>query len=234
MSVIEDQKNAEEIIRSFNTVLEEKVAERTSELEEKKEQLSDIQKSLLNLVEDLNIQSDELADKTKNLELVNKELEAFSYSVSHDLRAPLRAINGFSKFLADDYEDELGMEGKRLIGIIRSNATKMDQLITDVLQLAKVARGVVSYVPLNMKDMVVSIFNALALPEEIESFSFKVMDIPECYADKTMMEQVWTNLISNALKYTAPAQHKNILVDYVILKIGLIDVFKFLFSLFHY
>lgn len=193
-------------IKLLNEKLELRVAERTNEL-------SDSQAALLNIVEDLNEKSAELERNARKLEISYNELEAFSYSVSHDLRAPLRAINGFSKFLVDDYEEQLDDEGKRLIKIIRSNAKQMDQLITDLLQLSKVSRNEIITTNVDMKTLVKSVFDDIALPDEKEKFKFIVKDIHSANVDATLIRQVWVNLISNALKYSKPSEKKRIVID---------------------
>jgi PAS domain S-box-containing protein len=145
-------------------------------------------------------------DRTAQLEISNTELEAFAYSVSHDLRAPLRAIDGFSRILQQEYESKLDSEGQRLLEIIRSNTGVMDHLITDLLALSRVSRSELNYSPIDMTTMANSIYHELATPQDLEKFKFKVNPLPQALGDPTLMRQVWANLISNALKYTLPKQ----------------------------
>lgn len=186
------------------------VAERTTELNEKVLKLDRSQKALLYMVEDLNKITAELKEERRKLELSNKELEAFTYSVSHDLRAPLRAINGFSKFLVEDYSDKLDKEGQRYIDTICENAARMDQLISDLLNLSRVSR--VSLVPTKVKmdDLVTSMYYEMANPNEQKEFEFRIKNMPEAECDSTLMKQVWQNLISNALKYSSKSEIKKI------------------------
>ena len=94
----------------------------------------------------------------RNLELSNKELEAFSYSVSHDLRAPLRAIQGFAGFLEEDYFHKLDEEGKRLLNVIKLNTKKMDQLISDLLNLSRITRTNMLNIKIDMNSLVQSVY----------------------------------------------------------------------------
>jgi signal transduction histidine kinase len=142
-------------------------------------------------------------ERTYQLEAANKELEAFTYSVSHDLRAPLRAVDGFSKFVLEDYENKLDSEGKRLLNLIRTNIQKMDQLITDLLALSRVTRGELSFSGIDMTQMAISMFKESAAPDVTDKISLTVDPLPEGYADPTYMRQVWTNLIANAIKFSS-------------------------------
>jgi light-regulated signal transduction histidine kinase (bacteriophytochrome) len=141
--------------------------------------------------------------RTAQLENVNKELEAFSYSVSHDLRAPLRAIDGFSKFIVEDYGSKLDSEGKRLLGLIRSNTQKMDKLITDILSLSRISRSEHKLSSVDMTKMAKSMFNEVVSSEEQGKLSFVVKELPFANADATYIKQVWINLISNAVKFSS-------------------------------
>jgi signal transduction histidine kinase len=142
-------------------------------------------------------------ERTEQLEAANKELESFSYSVSHDLRAPLRAVDGFSKFILEDYENKLDSEGKRLLKLIRSNTQKMDHLITDLLALSRVTRCELNFSGIDMTQMAISMFNETAAPDVPDKMSLKVESLPEAYADPVYMRQVWANLIANAIKFSS-------------------------------
>ena len=142
-------------------------------------------------------------ERTSQLEEANKELESFAYSVSHDLRAPLRAIAGFSKFLCEDFSTKLNSEGKRLLGLIRSNTKKMDKLIIDILALSRVSRGEPRVSKVNMTKMAISMFNEVASSEIKGKLKFAIDELPEVNADPTYIKQVWINLISNAVKFSS-------------------------------
>jgi PAS domain S-box-containing protein len=171
LSVVEDQKLAQEEIRRLNVELERRVVSRTAQLEAS-----------------------------------NKELEAFAYSVSHDLRAPLRAIDGFSNILEQEYAQNLDKEGLRLLGVIRNNAGKMDRLIIDLLALSRVSRSEINFFPVDMAALAKSVYHEIAAPETLEKFTFEVSALPHACGDPTLMRQVWTNLLSNAIKYTLPKE----------------------------
>jgi PAS domain S-box-containing protein len=153
---------------------------------------------------------DRVVKRTAQLEAANKELEAFSYSVSHDLRAPLRAIDGFSRIVVEDYAKKLDAEGKRLLNVIRANTQKMDELITDLLSLSRFTRSEMQFSRVDMSKLANSIYQEIASPEVQENFSFLVAAIPDAYCDHSLIRQVWTNLISNAVKFTTPSNVRRI------------------------
>ena len=142
------------------------------------------------------------------LEAANKELEAFAYSVSHDLRAPLRAIDGFSRILAEEYQDRLDAEGLRLLAVVRTNTQKMDQLITDLLDLSRLTRSQMQFSRIDMTALASTIYQEIAVPETQQKFAFSVKSLPNAYGDAMLMRQVWSNLIANAIKYTLPSDKR--------------------------
>jgi len=144
-----------------------------------------------------------VAERTSQLESANKELEAFAYSVSHDLRAPLRAIEGFSKFLVDGYGNSLDSEAIRLLGLIRNSTKKMDQLIIDILSLSRVSRNLLKKSRVDMGKMAMSMLNEVASSDVQKKLQIIAGEMPEAYADSTYLKQVWINLISNAVKFSS-------------------------------
>ena len=167
--------------------------------------------------EDLRKHRDQLEqrvrDRTAQLEESNQELEAFSYSVSHDLRAPLRAIDGFTRILADDYASHLDTEGKRLCSIIHENTAKMGRLIDDLLAFSRLGRAEMSLSPVDMQTMANSVFHELTTPESLARIDFQVGALPAAVADPTLMRQVWMNLLSNAIKFSSKRERAVIKVS---------------------
>ena len=149
-----------------------------------------------------------VALRTAELEQANQELEAFTYSVSHDLRAPLRAIDGFSRFLKEDFEPVLNEEGVRLISVIRNNVSRMDQLISDLLQLSKVSKNQLNFSQVDMQELVEEILSDTLTDSQRNSFKIEVEPMPTVRCDRSLLRQVWINLISNAVKYSGSAPEK--------------------------
>jgi PAS domain S-box-containing protein len=141
-------------------------------------------------------------DRTAELEFANKELEAFSYSVSHDLRAPLRSIHGYMNIFSEDYAMQLDDEAKRLMTIIENNAKRMGQLIDDLLAFSKLGRKELMKSRISMQDMAMNTWEDLKKNEGQRTVKLIMHPLPEAYADNSTLRQVWINLLSNALKYT--------------------------------
>jgi signal transduction histidine kinase len=142
-------------------------------------------------------------ERTAQLEKANKELEAFSYSVSHDLRAPLRAISGFSTILKEDYAGKLDEEASRLTDKIISNAKMMGQLIDDLIAFSRIERKEVKHQPVDMEKLAVSCVNELLHHDLEKKYRLHIHPLPACYGDESLMKQVWMNLIGNAVKYSS-------------------------------
>jgi light-regulated signal transduction histidine kinase (bacteriophytochrome) len=146
---------------------------------------------------------DLVAARTAELEGTNKQMESFSYSVAHDLRAPLRAVDGFSALLASSCQDALDDEGRRLLGVIRENVKRMATLIDDLLQFSRSGRAELRKTRLDVNEMVESVFAQLVGPEDLGRVDFRVADLPAANGDAALVRQVWTNLLSNALKFSS-------------------------------
>ena len=144
-----------------------------------------------------------VTQRTAQLETANKELESFSYSVSHDLRTPLRAIHGFTKILLEEYGNDLDEEGKRICGIISSNATKMGKLIDDLLGFSRIGRNCINISLLDMNLLACSVFDEISTQVEKAKTDLRVCHLDKANGDASLIRMVWNNLISNALKYSS-------------------------------
>jgi len=141
-------------------------------------------------------------ERTAQLEAANKELEAFSYSVSHDLRAPLRAIDSFSRILFEEFVDKLDDEGKRLLNIIQNNTKKMGELIEDLLALSRVERKEIEMQEIDMDKLAWSVFHDIKITIPENAIQFSVNSLPPAYGDSGMIRQVFFNLLTNAMKFS--------------------------------
>lgn len=156
-----------------------------------------------------------VTERTKQLEIANKELEAFAYSVAHDLRAPLRAIDGFAHILLEDYENLLDKEGKRLCTVIYSESQQMGRLIDDLLTFSHINHTEMQMTLIDMKELVRSVFYQLSTPKSRERIDFQVGHLPETISDSTLIREVWLNLISNAIKFSSKRDRAVIEVGYL-------------------
>ncbi len=140
-------------------------------------------------------------ERTAELERAVEELEAFSYSVSHDLRAPLRAVSGFSHILVEDEGERLSDEGRRLLAVVDRNATRMGELIDDLLTLARLSRQPLVRVRVDMDAAAVSVLSELA--PLYPGARIEVEPVPYTFGDPTLLRQALFNLFDNALKYSS-------------------------------
>jgi PAS domain S-box-containing protein len=142
--------------------------------------------------------------RTTELEMINKELEAFNYSVSHDLRAPLRSMLGYAQALWEDYASILPEEGRGFIHRIEISAERMEELINDLLKFSRLGRKPVERIKIFPSKIAALVWEELKDEIGDRSIQFKIEKIPACKADPVLLKQVYTNLISNAIKYTRP------------------------------
>lgn len=153
--------------------------------------------------------------RTAQLENTNRELEAFSYSVSHDLRAPLRAVDGFARLLEEDYESRLDDEGRRLLGVIRGSARQMGQLIDDLLAFSRAGRHELRPGRVDMTALARAVWAELAPPpaggEPAPVLS--LAELPDAWADGSLVRQVWRNLLCNALKFSAVRRPARVAIE---------------------
>jgi len=203
MTDISERRQAEEDIRRLNWELEEKIADQTRDLR-------DSQTALLNLVDDLNENARNLTAANRALEEVNRELAAFSYSVSHDLRAPLRAIDGFSNALMEDYADRLDAEGNKYLERIHHATQQMNRLIDDLLALSRVMKADFYRQKFDLSEMVREICTELQQQSLPASLELVIQDGVTVNADQRMMRIVMTNLLDNARKFAGKQEKPRI------------------------
>jgi PAS domain S-box-containing protein len=144
--------------------------------------------------------------RTAQLTAANQELEAFTYSVAHDLRAPLRHIDAFSRILNDDFASSLPPEARRYLETIRNGSRNMSQLVDDLLNLARVGRQELRRKPIHLGGLVNEVVADLKRETEGRQVEWQIRQLPTVECDPGLMKQVFANLLSNAVKYTRPRQ----------------------------
>ena len=195
----EERRNFQRVQKATLNLLED--------MNEERAKLNETQRALMNILEDVEVERAKAEQAKALLEAVNRELEAFSYSVSHDLRAPLRAISGFAQAVVEDYAPRLDDEGKRFLGLIQDNAHRMGQLIDDLLTFSRLGRQQLMETPDRYGrpgEWRFSRNSSRKCPGARSEFV--VRSVPPALGDKAMIRQVLVNLLSNAIKFTRPRQ----------------------------
>jgi PAS domain S-box-containing protein len=171
---ITERKRAEQELAVYHQNLEDLVAQRTAEIQ----------------------------STNKSLESANQELETFAYSVSHDLRTPLRAVDGFSRILLEDYAPKLDAEGQRVVNVIREGTRKMAQMIDDILAFSRAGRLQLSMEAIDMEELVREALKSLQPALAGGNVKVEVQPLPGSQGDASMIQRLWTNLLDNAIKFT--------------------------------
>ncbi len=194
---------AELQLRTMNETLDRRVAERTQQLAENEALLRTLNAELETRVE----------ERTASLEAANRELEAFSYSVSHDLRAPLRHINGFVELLQEAYTDVLDDRGRRLLQTIADAACDMGTLIDELLVFSRMARAEMMHTEVELATLVREVQSVLAPEIGDRRIEWHVGPLPVVRGDPSMLRLVILNLLQNAVKYTRGRDPARIVID---------------------
>jgi light-regulated signal transduction histidine kinase (bacteriophytochrome) len=205
ISISIERKKAEEEIAKHRDHLEELIKERTSELEKSQNSLT----LLLDDVNDINVQ---LQKTNTKLDSTNKEMEAFSYSVSHDLRAPLTRMDGFSQAILDTYSDKLDEQGKHFLNRIRSSSKHMAKLIDDMLALSRISRKDIFRQQLDLTQLAENISKELMNTEPKRKVDFKIKKGLKIKADQKFIIILLQNLLGNAFKFTG--KEKNAVIEF--------------------
>ncbi|HEX4327358.1 MAG TPA: ATP-binding protein [Burkholderiales bacterium] len=148
-----------------------------------------------------------VASRTAELEAANKELESFSYSVSHDLRSPLRAVAGFARLLWEDHAEQLDEEARRKLGFVQGEAQRMGVLIDDLLAFSRLGRQAMQSGPLEMQKIAHDVYERLLVQHAGPPVKFQLGTLPPAQGDRVLLEQVWANFLSNAIKFSAKREH---------------------------
>ena len=154
---------------------------------------------------------EEIKTKEELVVSANNELQSFSYTVSHDLRAPLRAINGFTQILEDEHGKDMKEEALRLFSMIKHNAQKMGLLIDDLLAFSRLSRKEIVIDTVNMNDIVFAVINEIK-KNQPHNAEIKTLDLPESKGDFSLLKQLFTNLLSNAIKFSSKQQKPEIVI----------------------
>ena len=214
LAIAIEQARLYDEVKHHATELEERVTERTTDLRERMAEVEDLNQTLEKTLEELRVANEQLNQNARQLETTNAELEAFAYSVSHDLRAPLRAIHGFAQIIARRHRDDLNEEGRHYFDNIVEASAQMSELIDDLLRYSRLGRKAVRVQSVPVLGVLTRVRNDLR--ERIAATGAKLVvadDLPVIRTSSTLLRQVFTNLIDNALTYHRPGVPPHVEID---------------------
>jgi signal transduction histidine kinase len=206
--IIKGQVDSEKLLKSIIYSFER--SRLNIELKEQIEARKLAEKEILKLNSEL---EDRIHSRTAQLEIVNTELEAFSHSVSHDLRAPLRHINGFAEILKEEFSDQLPEKARSYLNTIEDAAKKMNRLIDDLLNLSRTNRTELKKSTIKMKQVLDDALSEVKPLLANRTVDFKISELPEVTGDYSLLRMVWINLLDNAIKYSRPRKKAVIQID---------------------
>lgn len=151
-----------------------------------------------------------LQKRTAQLEEMERELEGLAFSISHDLRAPLRAIIGFADLLREEHADNLPPEGKRYLDILYNQAQRLSDMVGSVLWYSRVGRKEMNFTFVDMNGLVAESFAAACTQEQDRTIDLRLGNLPTAWGDRELLEVVWKNLLSNAVKFTRPKANRTV------------------------
>jgi len=208
---ITDQKLVEQELEEHRNHLEQLVKKRTAQLQSRVSEVEALNETMVDLTDNLRASNAELEQTSTELTAVNRELEAFAYSVSHDLRAPLRHILGFVAMLERHTAGSLNEQACHDLDVIKGSATRMSQLIDDLLSFSRTGRAEMKKSRFSLTELALSVVAEVQDQQRTSrEIQWQVHELPEVDADRAMIRQVLLNLVGNAVKYTKPREHTEI------------------------